>query len=136
MYLFSADIIYKGNLECVKVLLDAGANVHLLSLHGCTVLHYAAANGHDSVVTYLVTKTSISLETKDYKRGRTALHYAVAKSHHKSILALVKAGCDINAKDLKGRTPMDLAKTKGLESLLDILLLSICFSIFGDDQKL
>ncbi len=112
----------------MKVLLNAGANINLTSKYGCTALHYSAANSFSDVISYLITKGA-SLNTTESKRGRTALHYAAVRGHKESILALVRAGCDINVKDMKGKTPVDLAKRHGLESLmLDILTLPFLLS--------
>jgi ankyrin repeat protein len=46
--------------------------------------------------------------------GETPLHYAARLGREKVLRVLVAAGADIHATDAKGRTPLDLARKKGL----------------------
>jgi ankyrin repeat protein len=43
-----------GNLEIVKTLQAAGANIHAVDIRGSTPLHDAAAAGHRKVYIYLL----------------------------------------------------------------------------------
>ena len=64
-----------------------------------TPLHYAADNGHLSVVEYLVNqKAYINAQSSGYPSG-TPLHLAACKGHLSVVEYLVNQKADINAKD-------------------------------------
>ncbi|EKX37419.1 hypothetical protein GUITHDRAFT_144979 [Guillardia theta CCMP2712] len=53
---------------------------------GCTALHFAAANGHEHVVRYLLGRRA---ELKKNNRGNTPLHWAVQNSQEKVVELLL-----------------------------------------------
>jgi len=110
---------YQGHIDCTRALLQAGASINMPSKFGCTALHYAAANSHADLIAVLINKGA-NVNAVENKRGRTALHYATVKGHRETILALVRAGGDTTLKDMKGKTPVELAARHGLEGLLDV----------------
>ena len=64
-----------------------------------TPLHYAAENGHLSVVEYLVNqKADINAASNGFKSG-TPLHYAAKNGHLSIVEYLVDQKADINAKN-------------------------------------
>ena len=65
---------------------------------GSTSLHLAAGNGHTSVVSLLLSKSTYQIHTKD-KRGRTALQRAAANGHLEMCALLIGQGADINTAD-------------------------------------
>jgi ankyrin repeat protein len=65
-----------SGIECVKQLVELGADVNAASPTGDTALHAAAAHGYDSVIKYLVDKGA-KLDAKN-KRGQTPLDAALA----------------------------------------------------------
>jgi len=72
-----------------------------------TPLHWAAINGHLSVVEYLVNqKADINAKDKD---NWTLLHSAANNGHLSVVEYLVNQKADINAKDKNGKTPLGLA---------------------------
>ncbi len=66
--------------ECIVL----GADVHARDKNGCTALHHATANKHDTLIVYDVIK------------------------------ALLKAGADGKAEDKDGKTPFDYAEKNHL----------------------
>ena len=67
---------YKGSLQCVKVLIEAGADVNVGDKKGQTALSYAAYSGsHECVNNLLVAGADVN---KKNKNGCTALYYAVS----------------------------------------------------------
>jgi hypothetical protein len=68
-----------GSTDCVKRLLDAGADPNKVEWDGWSALHWAARNGHRGV-TELLIEHGTSLEQKD-GRGLTAMDWAAGREH-------------------------------------------------------
>jgi len=69
----------KGELEAVRVLLDAGVSINSTNRWGATSLHLAVRHGHIDVVKLLLDK-GVDIYITD-KQGDTALDVAIAKGH-------------------------------------------------------
>ena len=97
-------------------LLSVGANVNQEDANGDTPLHLAAAAcpvGRNSdmldTVNFLLRKGA-KIDATD-ERKRTALHQAVLVGWNAEVvMALLLAGADVSAKDVRGRTPLTLAR--------------------------
>lgn len=76
-----------GELECMKILLDAGANVDITDESGNTALHYAAGYGQVEAVKLLLEK-GIDKEAKNDEE-KTALDVAEL-NEEASVIALLK----------------------------------------------
>eukprot|EP00961_Rhodomonas_salina_P238763 3226936-Rhodomonas_salina.1 len=100
----------KGDLEDVKILLEAGA-ADVRSGDGKTPLHFVAAEGHAEVARVLVG-AGTDKETKD-KDGGTPLHFAAFEGHAEVARVLLEAGADTEAKDKNGDTPLHDAALAG-----------------------
>ncbi len=102
--LFAAGVGYRdknthgdeaGALECVKIALSQGLDLHRQNTRGETALHGAASRGADSIVQYLVEQGA-RLDEKT-KTGLTVLDYALGKNitqqlpvPHDSTVAVVR----------------------------------------------
>ena len=64
-----------------------GAEINVKNNRGWTPLHWAANNGHATIVEYLLTKGA-EINVKD-NRGRTPLHLA-ADNGRKDVVALLQ----------------------------------------------
>ncbi len=101
----------KGSAEIKRALIQAGARVNARQeQNGWTPLHRAANNGSADDVRLLVGKGA---DPNVFSmRGDTPLHLAAFKVFRKDSLsiaeALLKAGADKNAKNKRGRKPLDL----------------------------
>ncbi|KAG8054893.1 hypothetical protein GUJ93_ZPchr0001g31747 [Zizania palustris] len=80
-------------------------------------LHAAAARGDSGEVRRLGPD---ALGARD-REGRTALHVAAAAGEAEAAAALVDMGADTAAPDARGRTPLDVAREKGYQEVVDIL---------------
>ncbi|KAL5227580.1 hypothetical protein ABZP36_015845 [Zizania latifolia] len=80
-------------------------------------LHAAAARGDSGEVRRLGPD---ALGARD-REGRTALHVAAAAGEAEAAAALVDMGADTTAADARGRTPLDVAREKGYQEVVDIL---------------
>ena len=88
--LLEAGARFQGNVETVKGLLKAGADVNAADKFGYTPFHYAAKEGQVEVINVLL-KAGANPYAAD-KNGRTPLHYAAWKGHVKAAKVLLKAG--------------------------------------------
>ena len=87
-----------------------------------TSLHLAVSQEDGTtlhVVDFLV-QNSLNLN-KVTKDGNTALHYCVIYDQVECMKLLLRSGADINIKNSKRKTPLDLAKEKGSQHLIELV---------------
>ncbi|OEL31145.1 hypothetical protein BAE44_0007836 [Dichanthelium oligosanthes] len=80
-------------------------------------LHAAAARGDCGEVRRLGPE---ALAARDCD-GRTVLHAAAAAGEVEAVAVLVDMGADTSAADARGRTPLDVAREKGYQEVVDVL---------------
>jgi hypothetical protein len=73
---------------------------------GRTPLHYAAANGHNDIVKFLLEKGQ-DISQAD-KVGLTPLHQAAMRAKVSTVELLLSKGANTEAKDANGNTPLNL----------------------------
>lgn len=95
-----------GNVEIVKVLLDAGADPRRMLSSG-SALHVAAASNHVEVI-YTLLVGGANVDQLD-DCGCTALHYAAQSGHASIADYLLRAGAHINARQNQGATALYIA---------------------------
>jgi ankyrin repeat protein len=83
--------------ECVSLLLEAGANVHVRDERGRTPLHEAAAM--NTIVTYVHAKDPDGNKLHTHNEIDTCAVVRMLLAH----------GCEVNAQDVEGFTPLWLA---------------------------
>lgn len=127
-----------NHIELVRLLLSKGANVNTADGIGATPLLAAAANGdrnaplvklliaHGATVNVKTGDTTEVVKNGPIQLGHlTPLQLACGMGNYESVEALVKAGADINAKDVRDATPLvfavatDHANPKIVKLLLD-----------------
>ena len=97
-----------GNVEDMKRLLGAGADVESKDSGRQTSLSWAAYNGHSEVVKLLL-QAKAEVDSKD-EDGRTPLSWAARHGHLEIVKFLVKeAGANVESKSSSGRTPLSFA---------------------------
>ena len=69
----------KGSTECVKKLLDAGADPNKFEFDGWSALHWASRNGHLEAVRLLL-EHGARLDQRDYQ-SHTPLDWAIDREH-------------------------------------------------------
>ncbi|XP_036892131.1 nuclear factor NF-kappa-B p105 subunit isoform X3 [Sturnira hondurensis] len=109
----------------VEDLLRAGADLSLLDRLGNSVLHLAAKEGHDKILSVLLKhKKAALLIDHPNGEGQNAIHIAVMSNSLPCLTQLVATGADINAQEQKsGRTALHLAVEHDNISLAGYLLL-------------
>lgn len=114
MYLCRAS--QRNSIRCVQALIGAGADVNraggLMTHHGryakgFTPLHYAAFNGHVTVVRLLV-EAGANIEARDFW-GLTPLHVAAVWAQPTACEVLIELGADELAEDHEGFSPVESA---------------------------
>eukprot|EP00041_Stephanoeca_diplocostata_P003320 m.2019 g.2019 ORF g.2019 m.2019 type:complete len:197 (-) comp1423_c0_seq1:140-730(-) len=99
---------YKGHLETVKVLLNAGATVDTQTRDGYTALLWAAKYGRLEIVKELIN-AGANINTQN-KFGNTALMLAAYNGRVDLVQTLLKAGAKLHACNKAKRTALDHAK--------------------------
>lgn len=77
-----------GNTECVKLLIQAGADVNVQSCNQSTALHCSAEDGNAEIVSLLLNANA-NPNLKDFK-GKTPLDWAIWNNHQEIINLLKK----------------------------------------------
>ena len=104
-----------GNLEIVKAMIEAGADVNVADKDGVTVLMSVVGSsgligGNRLEITRALLSAGADVNAKS-KNGGTALMKAASSNGDFEILKeLIAAGADINAKNDNGQTALDIAK--------------------------
>ncbi|CAH0005090.1 unnamed protein product [Clonostachys byssicola] len=93
-----------GDLEILKMLIWAEADVNICDLDGLTPLMFAALNGHIDCIRLLVD-SECNIEQRSHTEFR-AIHYAAQFCQPRSVLALVAAGASASARGWLGQTPL------------------------------
>ncbi|KAK6501953.1 hypothetical protein TWF481_009771 [Arthrobotrys musiformis] len=113
---------YFGLWEVVRTLLLGGCKPDVKDTHDQTPLLLAAANGHDAVVSLLLTSGTVDINSND-KHGRTPLLCAAAHGYHAVVENLLKTDkINRRCKDIYDQTPLAWAEAGGHTAVVDLLL--------------
>lgn len=120
---FSPDAFVKsvrdGNVDAVKLFLDAGMSPDSEDETGSTVLMNAAIKNDSSIVQLLVDHgANVNAQTKD---GESPLMVAALMGGTDTVKVLLKAGGDLNAKDNRGETPLAHARSHNHVEVVNVL---------------
>ncbi|MFC1654798.1 ankyrin repeat domain-containing protein [Myxococcota bacterium] len=114
--------VQAGDLETVRSLLDAGAEVDTRNRRNETPLHTAAMGGQGKIVDLLLERGA-PVDVQANKTLWTPLHILACAGDQAGIaLSLVKAGADPNARDRWGRTPLHWFAMDGDCEAVDVLI--------------
>jgi ankyrin repeat protein len=108
-----------GNLEDVKLLMEAGANIHARTGLGVNAMAMAALLGHADVVAYLIDKGSDVDER--FGNGSTALEAAAMTGQTEVVKTLIAKQANVNAADGNGMTPYSQALANNHPDIAELL---------------
>ncbi|KAG8673742.1 hypothetical protein FPOAC1_007060 [Fusarium poae] len=113
---------YFGLTEVVaQILTESSIHPDVTTTGGWTALHWAARRGLTPMVSTLLSYCASPSEITKLD-GWTALHLAAKEGHVDVVLELMKAGVDVDAKDVNLRTPLYLATWGGHTDVVHHLL--------------
>ncbi|KAF6782827.1 ankyrin repeat domain-containing protein 52 [Colletotrichum sojae] len=110
----------KGNLEAVRLVMEAGANIDMVDHRRRTPIYAASHNGHVDVIKILLEKgADVSVASQS---GWTPLNAASDGGHLEVIKVLLEKGADVSVADNDGWTPLNAASSKGHLEVVKVLL--------------
>ncbi|MDC0309321.1 ankyrin repeat domain-containing protein [bacterium] len=112
--------IQTNNIDAVKGLLEAGADVNEPAYTTKTPLHYASHSRNKEILKLMMTEGA-DLEAKT-EQGFTPLSYAIGLSHPDNCRILLEAGADVDAIDNWKQTGLNVAAGQGLTDVAAVLL--------------
>ena len=112
---------WHGQKDCLKILLDHGANTSLKNATGCTAAHFAAGQGHFECLELLIDDGRIDVNATT-KFGATALILAAKVGHQKAVKLLLKNSADPNIKYRGNQNALLFAAGNGHYECLQALL--------------
>ena len=110
----------QGNLEVVKLFVEAGMSVNARDHNDYTALHWAAARDRLETVKYLVG-AGADVNTRD-EDGDTVLHSAAFWGNLAVVEFLVGAGADVNATENIGETVLHRSARFSLLEMVKFLV--------------
>ncbi len=93
-----------GNIEVVRLLLNADSRLNQQDAQGRTALMYASEGGYPQIVGLLLSRGA-KTEIKD-QFGRTALTIATIYGQYEVVCILVSAGANVYTKDIHNMRPI------------------------------
>lgn len=111
---------HHGNDVCLKMLIDAGANLDITDISGGTPLHRAVLNGHDICVQMLV-EAGATLDVIDDTEW-VPLHYAAFNGNDAILRMLINTGADIDISNICDWTALHYAARNGHDVCIKTLI--------------
>ncbi|XP_060942072.1 receptor-interacting serine/threonine-protein kinase 4 [Limanda limanda] len=125
----------RGQYRVARILIELGANVHILADWSNTPLHVAAETGHTSTSRLLI-KHKADIHAPN-AHGHTPLHLASQQGHLATVKMLIEEGADPYRSTSALRTPCHLAAENGhCEVLRELLLHCPDGGALSDEQGL
>jgi ankyrin repeat protein len=110
-----------NNLEIVKILVEAGANINIKNNeNGKNALMYAASLGYFEVCDYLISQKGMLIDAKD-KEGKTALMHAVFNARKEVVQLLIEKKANVHARTNTEESALSLAMRGGRAEIIKIL---------------
>lgn len=109
------------DIQKVRLLLQAGADVNAVSKQGRTALFVAALSDSSAEIVRLLQAKGADVKTVDAAQ-MTPLHAATMGNDTETIRLMLAAGLDVNAADIGGYTPLMNAAQNGNVAAVKMLL--------------
>jgi ankyrin repeat protein len=110
-----------NNLDCLKLLIDYGADVNAVGSNGMSPIMTATINGTaESILILALANADVNQHTFD--EGLSSLHLAARHGQTQCIALLISLGSNINALSKDGFTPLSFATMYDhVETILELL---------------
>ncbi len=108
------------HIECIKLLIENGADVNIGNIEGDTPLIFASSIDHIECVKLLIEKGAII--DKANKASLTSLLWASREDSIECVKLLIEKGADINKTDKDNNTSLILASTYGHIECVKLLI--------------
>ena len=109
-----------GKTNICSLLVDRGADVSVVNPMGYSAMLMAACAGKTEVVAFFLSNTTSGINETEAK-GNTCLHMACAGGYVTLVDFLMQAGADNLASNRRGKTPVELCKTKNRKDVRIII---------------
>ncbi len=116
------DEAQKGNLQKVKELIKAGADINAKNEYGVTPLYAACARGHKETAAYLLDIGAQAGTSTDH--SFTPLMMASSKGWYDIVSRILEHGPDVNATSDNGLRAINEATSKGEIEIVKLLIKS------------
>ena len=124
---------HEGRLEVLKVLYLLGANIHAVDINGTTPIYVAACQGHIDVIDFLVLHGGdVNVPNK---HGITPVHVAAYQQRHDVLDALFRRCAFMGARDIYGRSPLDIVSKLGQQGNLTAKFLRFYLKLSPNREK-
>ena len=100
--------ISQSKKECVRLLLDAGADRNRMITEGFRPVHFAAKCPNWQIMQMLLENGDVHINVQTHEKKKTALNLAYEAKNLTAVKILVKAGADLNITDAGGKTAKGL----------------------------
>ncbi len=120
-----------GDLAQLK---EAEFTAGLTDQNGCTLLHYAARNGHLFVMQYLIGERGLDIDSGN-SEGDTSLHLAIKNGEIKAMDLLLACGADPTIPNCDRATSVELAVRGSNPKLLEAFLSHNSVDILAEEDK-
>jgi ankyrin repeat protein len=116
-----------GSIPVLKQLISAGADIHVVSNQGLSMLHLCAAKGHQDVCLYLVKLYRIAdilkqmLECRN-NDGQTPILTAAAAGHYDTVKTLADAGANLTVVDEEKWSLLHWCAMRGDERMCSLVV--------------
>ena len=112
-----------NDLEEIRSLLAAGADINVKSKYGETALDMGAWNGYTAIVRLLL-EAKADVNTSTITNKWTPLYMASRNHHIEIVKLLIEAGADVNAVDVNGTTLLEFMSWDGNVEIVKLLLVA------------
>jgi uncharacterized protein len=111
---------FGGKKDIVEALLKSGADPNVFDEMGVAPIIGAARQNKGEVIELLI-KNKANVNIKKKETDETALHYAAEYNSDAAAKILLANGADKTAKTSSGKTPLDVAKDKKSDKVIELL---------------
>jgi len=109
-----------GDIDSIKGLLDAGADVNKKSSNGEFILHIAVDEGHEEIVRLIIANGG-DVNAQGMSK-MTPLLIAVGRGRVEILRLLIENGADVNVKSAEGMAPLSSASNRGHREIVEHLI--------------